>query len=228
LPQVAEQSLSVLWVQPAGQQPSPLLQLVMFWYEQAAVHDAAEPVSVSTVQALPSLHELGQLPSQVSPASTSLSPQKPVQSVSLAWVQPAGQQPSPPMQVVIDWNEQATEQLPAEPVKESMVQALPSLQAVGQLPSQVSPGSMTALPQEAEQSVSLLWLQPGGQQPSPDWHWLTGPCVQETEQLPAEPVLVSVVQALPSLQSTAQLPSQVSEPSTIPLPHVAEQSLSRL
>ena len=57
----------------------------------------------------------------------------------------------------------------------SVVQAMPSLQLVGQelgpdtIPvSQVSPDSTTPLPQTAVQSVSLVALQPEGQQPSPE------------------------------------------------------------
>ena len=50
-----------------------------------------------------------------------------------------------------------------------MVQALPSLQVVGQVDpgSQVSPGSTTPLPQLGEQSESVFALHPAGQQPSP-------------------------------------------------------------
>ena len=67
---------------------------------------------------------------------------------------------------------QATLQLAALPVRVSVVQALPSLQLVGQLlgGSQVSPGSTTPLSQVAEQSSSSLALQPLGQQPSPLLH----------------------------------------------------------
>ena len=61
---------------------------------------------------------------------------------------------------------QATLQLAALPVIVSCVQSLPSSQLAGQLPSQVSPGSTTPLPQLAEQSLSLPELQPFGQQPS--------------------------------------------------------------
>lgn len=71
-------------------------------------------------------------------------------------------------------------------------------------------------------------MQPAGQQPSPPTQALIELWPHDAEQLVAEPVLVSVVQALPSLQSAGQLPSQVSEPSTMPLPHVAEQSVSLL
>ncbi len=62
---------------------------------------------------------------------------------------------------------QAALQLAALPVSRSMVQAMPSLQEVGQLPSQLSPGSSTPLPQLAEQSESVALVQPAGQQPSP-------------------------------------------------------------
>lgn len=56
------------------------------------------------------------------------------------------------------------------PVLVSMVHALPSLQSAGQLPSQVSPLSTVPLPHVAEQSLSLLLVQPAGQQPSPVTH----------------------------------------------------------
>ena len=45
-------------------------------------------------------------------------------------------------------------------------------------------------------------------------------------QLSAEPVFVSPVQELPSLQSAGQSPSQVSPASVVPLPQLIEQSLS--
>jgi hypothetical protein len=48
-----------------------------------------------------------------------------------------------------------------------MVHALPSLQVVGQFPSQVSPESTVPFPQVAEQSESVPDVQPLGQQPSP-------------------------------------------------------------
>jgi hypothetical protein len=63
---------------------------------------------------------------------------------------------------------QATLQLALLPVRRSMVQALLSLQEVGQedFGSQVSPDSTTPLPQAGEQSRSVLALHPAGQQPS--------------------------------------------------------------
>ena len=58
------------------------------------------------------------------------------------------------------------------PVIPSVVQALPSLQEVGQEDggSQVSPFSTTPLPQVDEQSESVFALHPAGQQPSPATH----------------------------------------------------------
>src|SRR5947208_13780821 len=101
------------------------------------------------VEALRSLQSLGQLPSQVSLVPTMVSPQNAEQSVSLPWLQPAGQQPSPLTQVVIAWNEHTAEQFSALPVSVSTVQATPSLQPVGQLPSQLAPPSCVPLSQQA-------------------------------------------------------------------------------
>jgi hypothetical protein len=94
--------VSLPWLQPGGQQPSPFWQAVMrgCGLGHCALQLAALPVSVSMVQASPSSQVVGQLPSQVSGASTVLLPQVLEQSLSLAWVQPAGQQPSPLAQVV--------------------------------------------------------------------------------------------------------------------------------
>ena len=57
-------------------------------------------------------------------------------------------------------------------------------------------------------------------------HALIGACEQAAEQLDADPTSVSVVHATPSLQLAGQSPSHVSDPSTTPLPQLAEQSLS--
>jgi len=111
---------------------------------------------------------------------------------------PAGQQPSPLTQVVMAACAHTAEQLDAAPVNVSAVQALPSLQSAGQLPSQTSPGSTWPLPHDAEQSLSLLWLQPAGQQPSPPTQALTAAWVQAVVQ--ALPTVASVVQAMPSSQ----------------------------
>src|SRR5205823_3100328 len=79
--EVDPQSLSVAAVQPEGQHPSPLTHVVMTAWTHAAVQVLALPVSVSVVQALPSVQLVGQLPtiaeSQVSPDSTTPSPHRP-------------------------------------------------------------------------------------------------------------------------------------------------------
>jgi hypothetical protein len=121
-------------------------------------------------------------------------------------------------------------QLATLPVWVSWVQALASSQVIGHEVggSQVSPASITPLPQVAEQSLSLTLVQPLGQQPSPEWQISTGSCVQATLQLASLPVRLSAVQALPSSQLAGQvlIGSQVSPGSTMPFPHVAEQSES--
>jgi hypothetical protein len=177
LPQVELQSRSLLALQPGAQQPSPLRHWVMAWYPHAAVQLAALPVRVSMVHELPSLQLRGQEPggSQVSPGSTTLLPQLALQSLSVRALQPGAQQPSPLTHWVMDWWPQVAVQFMALPTKVSMVQAVPSLHAVGvgqdAAGSQVSPGSTTLLPQLALQSLSLTALQPEGQQPSPLRHW---------------------------------------------------------
>jgi hypothetical protein len=74
-----------------------------------------------------------------------LSPHEAEQSLSLALLQPAGQQPSPLAHASITVREQLTSQVSAEPPTRSCVHALLSSQE-GQSPSQVSPSSMTPLP----------------------------------------------------------------------------------
>ncbi len=168
-PQLSLQSLSVAFVQPAGQQPSPPMQALIAEFRQTALQLLGLPIRVSWVQASLSSQLCGQSPSQVSPESTMSLPQVAEQSLSVAFVQPAGQQPSPSLQPVIGWKMQVALQLFAAPVRVSWVQALLSSQLVGQLPSQVSPGSIALLPQVAEQSLSVAFVQPAGQQPSPLW-----------------------------------------------------------
>jgi hypothetical protein len=171
LPQAGRQLLSLLALQPEGQQPSPWVQVVMLVVPQIAVQVAALPESESMVQGLPSSQEEGQEPggSQVSPGSTTLLPHTGEQLESVLALQPEGQQPSPPVQAVITGKVQATSQVRELPDRVSVVQLLPSEQETGQVPggSQVSPGSVTLLPQTGEQFESLLALQPEGQQPSP-------------------------------------------------------------
>jgi len=232
LPQVAEHSASLFASQPAGQQPSPLEHVTTAVRTQATLQFSALPVVVSTVHALPSLHVVGQVPggSQVSPGSITPLPHVVEQSPSLFALQPAGQQPSPLSQLTIAACVQARLQFAALPVAVSRVHALPSLHDAGQVPggSQVSPGSITLLPQVAEQSASLFTLQPAGQHASPPAHALIASYVQATLQVAALPVIPSRVHALPSLQDVGQTPggSQVSPGSRLPLPQVAEQSAS--
>src|SRR5439155_21811148 len=99
LPQVGEQSPSMLALQPGAQQPSPLVHTMIGVCWQAAVQLLALPPKVSTVQGLPSLqavmscgHEAGG--SQVSPDSSTLLPQVGEQSGSVLALHDDGQQPS--------------------------------------------------------------------------------------------------------------------------------------
>jgi len=225
-PQLAEQSLSLALLQPGAQQPSPPRHWTMEAWEQRRLQLVADPVRPSMVQALSSSQLAGQLPSQLSPGSTWLSPQLAEQSLSFPLLQPAGQQPSELAQVVTFWWMHWRLQLLAAPVRVSMVQALLSSQLAGQLPSQVSLGSTRPLPQLAEQSLSLAFVQPEGQQPSPLVQEVTDWWLQAKLQVEAAPVEASRVQALPSSQLVGQSPSQVSLTSRRPLPQLAEQSLS--
>jgi hypothetical protein len=67
------------------------------------------------------------------------------------WLQPAGQQPSPELQMTMALNVHATLQVALFPVCWFVVQALPSSHAVGHVAggSQVSPELTTPLPQVA-------------------------------------------------------------------------------
>lgn len=98
-----EQSESLAVEQPVGQHPSPPLHCVMGLCPHARLQVAALPVAVSTVHALLSLQLAAQLPSQVSPRSTWLFPHVEEQSLSVALVHPAGQQPSLRRQVTMGW-----------------------------------------------------------------------------------------------------------------------------
>jgi hypothetical protein len=165
---------------------------------QFAVHAEALPNNWSAVQLLPSLqlvgHELGG--SQVSPGSMTPLPQLGWQSGSLLALQPAGQQPSEAPHAVMAVCWQRTLHSAALPTSVSAVQALPSLQLVGQElgGSQVSLASMTPLPHTGVQLGSLVALQPEGQQPSSRPHWVTCWRTQRAVQFSAEPCMVSVVQ----------------------------------
>ena len=117
------QSLSFAKVQPAGQHPSALMHAEIGDAAHCALQVAALPVSTSLVHALPSLHEVGQLPSHVSPASMVPLPQVTTgaQSLSRSFVQPAGQQPSPDVHERIGSKEQRALQAAALPDNASAV-----------------------------------------------------------------------------------------------------------
>jgi hypothetical protein len=191
----------LLFVQPGAQQPSPLLQVVIGALLQAASQVAAVPVRASVVQALLSLHEVLQLPSQVSPGSITPLPHLGPQSTSVFALHcVAMQQVSTvlPLQVVIALLAHSTLHLSALPVSASVVQLLLSLQVVGQLPSQVSPGSTWPSPQRGAggaQSLSFAFVQPGAQQPSPPLHAVIATFEQTALQVAALPDRASVVHA---------------------------------
>jgi hypothetical protein len=95
-------------------------------------------------------------------------PQVQAHSASFTLVQPEGQQPSPEAQVVCaPSSTQRAVHAAAVPVSFCRVQPTAG-QLAGHVPggSQASPASITPLPHAALQSLSLLALQPGGQQPS--------------------------------------------------------------
>jgi hypothetical protein len=178
LPHDDEQLLSLVALQPVGQQPSPLMHETIGLWPQLTLHVAAEPLVVSIVQAFPSLHVVGHEAggSHVSPGSMTPSPHDAEQSLSVGWVQPEGQHESPFMHATMPVWLQATLQLAGLPVMVSMVHAFPSSHVDGQGNaggSHVSPGSMTPLPQLAEQSLSLIDVHAVGQQPSPFTHIVT-------------------------------------------------------
>ncbi len=179
------------------------------------------------MQAMPSSQPVGQAPSQVSLPSTRPLPQEAEQSLSVATLQPAGQQPSPWTQAVTGSYVQRALQLAAAPVIASRVQARPSLHEVGQLPSQTSPGSGVPLPQRGWQSESVSVEQPTGQQPSLSMQWIVGSFEQRAVQASGVPIIRSVEQASPSSQLFGQAPTPDSMPgshcspsSRRPLPQV--------
>jgi hypothetical protein len=227
-PQLGEQSPSLLALHPGAQHPSPDWHAVIAVWLQAAEQLLALPARMSMVQAFPSLQLLGhdEGGSQVSPVSTTSFPQLGEQSLSLLALHPDAQQPSPDWHTAMGAFWQATLQVAALPVMVSVVQVFPSLQLVGHDDdgSQVSPASTAPLPQLAVQSPSLLALHPGAQQPSPDWHVVTGVCWQARLQVAAPPVIASWVQTFPSSQLLGQDEggSQVSPVTTTPSPQRAQ------
>jgi hypothetical protein len=201
------QSLSFPLVHPIGQHPSPFAHIVIAGCVHTALHVLADPVRMSAVQALVSGGQVvGQFPSQVSGGSTTPFPQLAMQLASFPELQPIGQQPSPPVHIVIGACVHTKLQLPADPVIPSVVHGLLSLHDVGQFPSQVSPGSVMPLPHEAVQSLSLAALQPGPQQPSELRHIVIGLNVQTTLHDAVDPVRESTVQVFMSSHDTGHAP----------------------
>jgi hypothetical protein len=91
-PQTGVQLPSLLALQPGGQQLSPPMHIVTGVNVHWTLHCPFDPVRVSEVQGFPSLQVAGQLPSHVSPVSTTLFPHTGEQSVSLLALQPGAQQ----------------------------------------------------------------------------------------------------------------------------------------
>ena len=98
---------------------------------------------------------------------------------------------------------------------------------LGQLPSQTSPGSTMPLPHvggATAQSLSVMLVQPEGQQPSSLMHVLIVPVTVHARE---QSVPVTVLMLQPTFwHVVGQLPSQSSGVSTTLLPHIGAQSLS--
>jgi hypothetical protein len=207
----------------------PAVEQVFGVCVQTTLQVDAIPVCVSVVQLSASLqfgHEPGG--SHVSPASMRPLPQ-PEQSASVMAVHPAGQQlslllaPQAIMPASTHWRWQPV------PMSARIVQPWFG-HDVGQLaPSHSSPGSSTPLPHTAAQLLSFTALHPLGQQPSsftqficvPDvWHcaWHVPPLASDCS---VQPICGQVIMH----DDTG---SHVSPTSTMPLPHIAGQSTSRL
>ena len=164
----------------------------------------ASPTTLDVMQIPPQSQESGQLPSHISPASTTPLPQVGLQSLSLFAFAFAGQHPSPFTAVVICMGTHAASHRAALPVSISRMQPEPALQELGQLPSQASPGSFTPFPHLGSQSLSELAFAPDGQHPSPLVAAVIGVCTHAALHCAALPVSVSFVQELPSSQEVGQ------------------------
>jgi hypothetical protein len=244
LPQTAAQFTSLFALHPAGQQPSLVeLHAVMGVLVQVTLHAALDPLRESVVHALPSSHVMAVqscragAASHVSRPSSTPLPQAAAQFTSLLALHPAGQQPSlVKLQVVMAVLVHLTLQLAFEPLRTSVVHALPSshvkLVHVGDAgaTSQVSAPSRTPFPQTAPQSLSFVALHPGAQHPSALTHAVMFVFLQVTLQVASEPMRASAVQLLPSLHvrlahvGEAGATSQVSPGSMRPLPQPGQST----
>jgi hypothetical protein len=232
-PHTGAQSLSLFALQPGGQQPSAFAQAEMrVVFTHFAVQALAVPCRARIWQPIVG-QVVGQLaPSQVSlhAASVTPLPHWQAQSLSFAVVHPDGQQLSPLPQVVMTVSlTQAALQVLALPVSFRFWQPMRG-QVVGQLPSQLSPGSTMPSPQRGAQSLSLALLQPVGQQPSPFAHAVCTPSsTQLAVHVAAEPSSFFRMQPFHGhVAGQCDGGSQVSPASTAPLPQRGWQSLSTL
>jgi hypothetical protein len=93
--------------------------------------------------------------------------------------------------------------------------------------SQVSRPSMEPLPHTTAQSLSLAALQPLGQQPSSDRHWVSCPAsMQWAVQVPASTRVSSVQPCIGQVCGQVVSGSHSSPGSSVPLPHWLVQSRS--
>jgi hypothetical protein len=203
------QSLSFADVQPGAQQPSELWHAVIGWLMQTTLQRLGEPETLSTVQALLSSHEVGQLPSQTSPATTTPSPHEFEQSLSVSSSHAVGQQPSSFLQPVIRLERHSRLQFWAEPDATSVRHASVDSQ-LSQLPSQVSPVSTTPSPHVIEQSLSESESQAAGQHPSSSTQVSTIETAQVAEQASALPWSVAMEHADALVHSVGHAPSPVA------------------
>src|SRR4051794_7717412 len=141
-PQTAGQSRSLSWLQPAGQQLSPLVQRVMGVASQRAVQAILSPAKAYCLHSpgggqspghapvLPSRIDGSQL--SLGPSTTPL-PHTGLQSLSRLWLPAVGQHPSPAMYRLMVVNWQRALQVSFES-NVSVVQVLPSSQLCGHEP----------------------------------------------------------------------------------------------
>jgi len=197
----------------------------------ANVHWAGAPLIVTTVFALftqPVMRLVQAVwGSQVSPISTTLFPQRGVQLLSFVLLQPVGQQASPLRHAIwgVGASTHDTSQVDAAPTRTRSVHPMAGHE-VAQLPSQVSPGSSLPLPQVTAQSLSVVASQPAGQQPSPFAQVVCIPLFTHwASQVVGLPCRVRSWHPMAE-HFEGQLPSHSSVPSTMPLPHIAPQSVS--
>jgi hypothetical protein len=125
-PQADGQSVSLPRLHPGGQQPSPFAHAVIAGKLHDALHCIALPVKMLLVQAFMSSQLVTQrfaalelIGSQVSGGVTTPSPHEAEQLLSVAIVQPPGQQPSPFWHCVMGGYVHAAVQFAALPVSRS-------------------------------------------------------------------------------------------------------------